>query len=106
LLLIQASLQVEHYIVAAIAVAVGLMTVYSMVKIWIKVFWKPLPSSGAEGAALPYSGWKMAPVCVLALITLLMGIGAEPVYRLADTAARELMAPQVYVEAVLGGGRP
>jgi multicomponent Na+:H+ antiporter subunit D len=48
----------------------------------------------------------MAPVCVLALITLVIGIGAEPVYRLADTAARELMAPQVYVEAVLGGGRP
>ena len=37
---------------------------------------------------------------------LVIGIGAEPVYRLADTAARELMAPQVYVEAVLGGGRP
>ena len=106
LLLIQASLQVEHYIVAAIAVAVGLMTVYSMVKIWIEAFWKPLPSSGTESAAVSYSGWKMAPVCVLALITLVIGIGAEPVYRLADTAARELMAPQVYVEAVLGGGRP
>jgi multicomponent Na+:H+ antiporter subunit D len=97
---------VEHYIVAAIAVAVGLMTVYSMVKIWIEAFWKPLPSSGTGGAAVSYSGWKMAPVCVLALITLAIGIGAEPVYRLADTAARELMAPQVYVEAVLGGGRP
>jgi len=92
--------------VAAIAVAVGLMTVYSMVKIWIEAFWKPFPSSGGGDAAVSYSGWKMAPVCVLALITLVIGIGAEPVYRLADTAARELMAPQVYVEAVLGGGRP
>ena len=55
---------------------------------------------------MSYAGWKMAPVCVLALITLVIGIGAEPVYRLADTAARELMAPQVYVAAVLGGGRP
>ena len=71
LLLIQASLQVEHYIVAAIAVAVGLMTVYSMVKIWIEAFWKPLPSPREADPVVSYSGWKMAPVCALALITLL-----------------------------------
>jgi multicomponent Na+:H+ antiporter subunit D len=106
LLLIQASLQIEHYVVAAIAVAVGLMTVFSMVKIWIEAFWKPRPPSDMAVAEVSYSGWKIAPVCALALITLLIGIGAEPVYRLADTAARELMAPQAYVQAVLKGGPP
>jgi multicomponent Na+:H+ antiporter subunit D len=106
LLLIQASLQIEHYVVAAIAVVVGLMTIFSMVKIWIEAFWKPASSSDAQEAKVPYSGWKIAPVCALALITLLVGIGAEPVYRLAETAALELMAPQAYVQAVLMEGRP
>ena len=106
LLLIQASLQIEHYVVAAIAVAVGLMTIFSMVKIWIEAFWKPCPPSDVDVAEVSYSGWKIAPVCALALITLLIGIGAEPVYQLADTAARELMAPQAYVQAVLKGGHP
>jgi len=106
LLLIQASLQVEQYIVAAIVVAVGLMTVFSMIKIWIEAFWKPCPPSDMAVAIVSYSGWKIVPVCALALISILIGIGAEPVYRLADTAARELMAPQAYVQAVLGGGHP
>lgn len=106
LLVIQSSLAVEHYAVAAVAVAVGLMTVYSMVKIWIEAFWKPSPDSGSDPRTTALSAWKIAPVCALALITLCIGIGAEPVYQLADTAARELMAPQVYVRAVLGGAGP
>lgn len=106
LLVIQASLQIEHYIVAAIAVAVGLMTIYSMVKIWIEAFWKPRPPSDENVTNVSFSGWKIAPACALALITLLIGIGAEPVYQLADTAAQELMAPQAYVQAVLKGGPP
>ncbi len=106
LLVIQSSLEAEHYTVAAVAVLVGLMTVYSMVKIWIEAFWKPSPDFGPDQRAIVPSAWKIAPVCALALITLCIGIGAEPVYQLADTAARELMAPQVYVRAVLGGAGP
>ena len=106
LLLIQASLQIEHYIIAAIAVAVGLMTIFSMVKIWIEAFWKPHPSSDVKVTKVSFSGWKIVPVSALALITLLIGIGAEPVYRLAETAAQELMTPQAYVQEVIKGGRP
>jgi multicomponent Na+:H+ antiporter subunit D len=52
------------------------------------------------------TGWKLAPVCVLGVITILIGIGAEPVYQIAQTAARELMTPQIYVDAVFSGGSP
>ena len=106
LLLIQSSLQVQHYGVAAIAVAVGMLTIFSMVKIWIKAFWKPLPAAGAVKPDEPLSSWKLAPICVLGALTVLIGIGAEPVYQLADTAARELLSPQAYVQAVLAGGNP
>jgi len=106
LLLIQSSLQIEHYVVAAIALAVGLMTIFSMVKIWIKVFWKNLPEDGRRIPQGSISGWKWAPVLVLGLITIAIGIGAEPVFRLANTAAQELMAPEHYVNAVLFGGHP
>jgi len=106
LLVIQSSLEAEHYTVAAVAVLVGLMTVYSMVKIWNEAFWKPLPASGSGVAPVAHAAWKMTPVCVLALITLSIGIGAEPLFQLADAAAREIMAPQIYVQAVLGGAGP
>jgi len=90
---------------AAVAVAVGLMTIYSMVKIWLEAFWKPLPATDFEdGPPRPLSAWKLAPVAVLALLTLMIGLGAEPVCQLAVTAAEELMNPQAYVNTVLYGG--
>lgn len=106
LLLIQSSLQIEYYAVAAVAVAVGLLTIFSMVKIWLNAFWKPLPAPPLKAPRRSLSGWKLVPVCVLGVITILIGIGAEPVYQLAQTAARELMTPQIYVNAVFSGGAP
>ena len=105
LLVIQSSLQIQYYGVAAVALAVGLMTVYSMVKIGIEAFWKPQPPTSMP-MARSLSAWKLIPVGALALITLLIGLGAEPMYRLAVVAAQELMAPQAYVRAVLYGGLP
>ena len=106
LLLIQSSLQIEYYAVAAVAVAVGLLTIFSMVKIWLNAFWKPLPAPPSKTSRRSLSGWKLAPVCILGALTVLIGIGAEPVYQLDQTAARELMTPQIYVNAVLSGGAP
>jgi multicomponent Na+:H+ antiporter subunit D len=106
LLLIQSSLQVQQYAVAAVAVAVGLMTVYSMVKIWLEAFWKPLPPAALRSAMPPLSGWKIVPVCALVLVTVLIGIGAEPVYQLAAEAAGGVLDPRAYVQAVLKGGYP
>ncbi len=107
LLLIQSALKLEHFLLAAIAVAVGLMTIYSMVKIWLEAFWKPLPETVRnQSSPSVLSGWKVAPVCALAVVTLLIGIGAEPVFQLAQNAAGELMHPQGYVQAVLGRGVP
>jgi multicomponent Na+:H+ antiporter subunit D len=106
LLVIQSSLQAQHYLLAALAVAVGLMTVYSMVKIWIEAFWKPAPRPAAVPSRRKLSAWKMAPVCALALLTLLIGLGAEPVYRLASAAALNVTAPQPYLQAVLKGALP
>jgi len=101
LLIIKSCLSVQSYIAAAVAVAVGLMTVFSMVKIWIEAFWKPLPPHVSKKPTTALSAWKIAPVCCLVLLTLCIGIGAEPVYELAQTAAGELMNPQAYIEAVL-----
>ncbi|MBW2514504.1 MAG: Na+/H+ antiporter subunit D [Deltaproteobacteria bacterium] len=106
LLIIQSSLQVRQYLLAAVAVLVGLMTIYSMVKIWLNAFWKPLPSGVPLNPAPGLSLWKVAPVCALTLLTLCIGFAAEPIYLLAAEAAREILNPELYVQAVLKGGLP
>ncbi|MDJ0667946.1 MAG: Na+/H+ antiporter subunit D [Desulfobacterales bacterium] len=104
--LIQASLEKGAYLPAALALVVGLLTVYSMTKIWIAVFWepppeveKPTPPGKEVGIGLPL----LVPVMILAAMTVVIGLGAQPLMEVALAAADELLAPQQYVQAVLVG---
>ncbi len=103
LIIIYACLESGHYALAATAAAVGLLTVFSMIKIWSEAFWKPAPKSdGVLHRSDRLSAWMLAPVLCLALITVLLGLFMEPVIGLALTAGEQLMNPQAYVTAVLG----
>ncbi len=111
LLLILASIDSEEYVIAGVALVVGLLTVYSMTKIWLNAFWKARPDdAGPPPSFPPRRRWLLlAPIATLATITLAIGLYVRPLYALAERAAAELMAPSSYVEAVLGvrgaGGR-
>jgi multicomponent Na+:H+ antiporter subunit D len=105
LLLIRASLEVEEYVIAAVALLVGLLTIYSMTKIWLNAFWKARPeTAGAPPPALPAGQrWLLyGPIAGLAGLTLTIGFYVEPFYALAERAAGELLDPRAYVAAVLG----
>ncbi len=104
-IVIRAGIEAEAYGVTAIALVVGLLTLYSMIKIWAEVFWKATP---AETDVDPYPEvrqrelWLMvAPVAGLALCTLYIGLNAEPIHALAAASAAELLDPTRYIEAVL-----
>ena len=105
LAVLRAGLEAEAWIAVAAALAVGLLTLYSMTKIWGEAFWKPHPD-GEAAAARPVSRGDMvrlaAPIAGLAAITLAIGVYAQPLFELALRASEELMDPAVYVAAVLG----
>jgi multicomponent Na+:H+ antiporter subunit D len=105
MILIRASLDIEQYGLAVVAAVVGLLTVYSMTKIWTEAFWKPAPQAGHSAVAMigrKTSAWMLIPIAALALLTIIIGFGAEFVFRFAEQAAAELKNPQYYVDAVLG----
>ncbi len=105
LLLVQASLEVEQYVIAAVALVVGLLTIYSMTKIWTQAFWKPRPE---VVAALPsrVPVWQMtlltAPIAGLAALTVVIGLWTEPFLAFAGRAAEDLLDPTAYLAAVMG----
>ncbi|MDZ7580961.1 MAG: Na+/H+ antiporter subunit D [Deltaproteobacteria bacterium] len=105
MILIRASLESHHYLVAGVAAAVGLLTVYSMTKIWGEVFWKPAPradkENGASSVVRP-SGWMLAPIAGLALLTVIIGLGADYFFKVAVQTAEELLHPEIYLKAVSG----
>ncbi len=98
--LIKASLDVEGYWVATIALAVGVMTLYSMTKIWGEAFWKAKPAQCAETEGKA-GVWHYLPVVGFAAITLYIGLMAQPLFSFSEEAARQLLDPSLYMEAVL-----
>jgi multicomponent Na+:H+ antiporter subunit D len=103
LILIKAGLDVGAYVIVAVALVVGLLTIFSMTKIWNGAFWKPL----AEGLAPAPTDRRAlvlmaSPVATLAVLTLIIGLWAEPFFRFATAAAASLLDPSAYVAAVLG----
>jgi multicomponent Na+:H+ antiporter subunit D len=105
--LVKASLDIGNYLIAGVALAVGLLTIYSMTKIWGYAFWKPHPAgvaprlsrlSGHDRAAL------LIPIASLAALTCVIGFFPEPFVQFAERSAAQLLDPTEYIAAVLGNG--
>ncbi len=107
LILIRASLEAGHFVLAGVAAVVGLLTVYSMSKIWNEAFWKPKAAADRQEAdgESRVSAWMLAPVAVLAALTVLIGLAPETLYQMARLASEELLDPSAYVYCVLGSVR-
>jgi multicomponent Na+:H+ antiporter subunit D len=112
-ILVKAALATDAYVVAAAALVTGLLTLYSMAKVWALAFWKAQPTEvvAAPGPGILEAGemgrserrLTLLPVAVLALATLLIGLYAQPLLTLSERAADELINHQPYVTTVLGG---
>ena len=99
--LLMASLSLQDGIAAVAIALVGLLTIYSMLKIWAAAFWgEPF------GEYCPTKGVPLATSAALGLITIVLGLASGPVFALAKHAAAGLLDPQAYLEAVLGSGNP
>ncbi len=99
--LAQAGLTGGNYLVVAISILTGFLTLYSMSKIWSYAFWRDR-CRGDAGAG--YRG-MMAPTAVLVAFTIIMGIWAQPFLGIASRAADTLMRPAEYIQAVMGAGQ-
>lgn len=102
--LIQASMDLKDWLAAGTALVVGLLTIYSMTKIWGEAFWKPHPRGDQDSLTAPIAWSVWVPVGGLACLTVIIGVFPEPFYRFAEMSANALMDPSAYIEAVLGEG--
>lgn len=109
-MLVKGGLETGHYVIVAAALMVGLLTLFSMTKIWNEAFWRaPAPASNAapspERATLTRreSFGLFLPIVALALLTVSIGLIGQPVYTLAERAADQLLDPDAYIHAVMEG---
>lgn len=103
--LVAASLEIEAWTIAAVALVVGLLTIFSMTKIWGEAFWKPHPE-GIEPSLDRLdrnARWAMVlPIGSLAVMTCVIGLYPDPFVNFAETAAQQLLDPSAYIQTVLG----
>jgi multicomponent Na+:H+ antiporter subunit D len=103
-IVIKAGVEAGSWWAVGFGLLVGLLTLYSMIKIWAEVFWKPAPKTNPPvDFTAKLSPWMLAPVIILAGMTVGIGLFGEPLYQLAEMAASQLLNPQGYIDAVLGG---
>ncbi|MEM9430815.1 MAG: Na+/H+ antiporter subunit D [Pseudomonadota bacterium] len=104
-ILVRAALEVEAWVLAAVALAVGLLTIYSMTKIWAGAFWSPHPDGRDPSLAQLAPATRAAsvwPIATLAVVTVLIGLFPQPFYAFSEAAASDLLDPTAYITAVLG----
>jgi multicomponent Na+:H+ antiporter subunit D len=86
-MLLREAFEQGRYLWGGTALAVGLLTLYSMSKIWLEGFWKPQPDdrpAGSTSAVRPSAAY--AAVLLLSLLILAMGVFPEPVIRYVEQA--------------------
>ncbi|MEX0731597.1 MAG: Na+/H+ antiporter subunit D [Aquisalimonadaceae bacterium] len=107
-IIIRAGVEAQSWGIVAVALVVGLLTLYSMIKIWAEAFWKAQPEATAKRAdeferTLSQASLTLMvlPIIGLAAITVFIGLGAQPIYEIANAAAGQLLDSSDYIEAVL-----
>ena len=105
LALVQAGFGIEQWAYAGVAIAVSLLTLFSMTKIWNGVFWgapdEPPPHAGAIEGRLPTPPLMTASTALMVAISLAFVVAAGPLYDFSTRAATVLLERTDYIEAVL-----
>ena len=105
--LVSSGIESEEWLIVAVSLLVSLLTLYVMVRIWSGVFWgEPEDPAIVEWIESDDSRVPRlmtgAATAVVALSLALM-VFAGPLYDYAQRTAEELLSPDRYVEAVIGG---
>lgn len=100
-ILIKAGFDDGRYFITAIAILTGMLTLYSMIKIWNEAFLKAQPEEYITEKKTKITFSELFPSALLATASLLLGIFANPVFSYIMKAAEQLSDPVKYISSVL-----
>jgi multicomponent Na+:H+ antiporter subunit D len=100
LLLVAAGLEAGRWVGVTVAFVAGLLTLYSMMKIWTQAFWGEPILAGRQ--AVGAGGLVAAGLLVSFSITL--AVAADPLWRFSRATAAQVLDTPGYVAAVLASG--
>ncbi|CAA6690590.1 Na(+) H(+) antiporter subunit D [Lentimonas sp. CC19] len=101
--LVKSGIEIESWLPVTAALLVGVLTLYSMTKIWAEAFWKTQPEDVdvQPGKPIGSLACMLVPIVILAVSTILIGIVGEPLFAFSERAAAQLLNPESYISAVM-----
>jgi multicomponent Na+:H+ antiporter subunit D len=99
LAIVQGSFAAGAYWIGGVVLAVGLLTLLSMARVWCEAFWRPADGAGDVGT--PGTPLLLT-IGALDVIIIAMTVWAEPLFGLATRAAVQMLDRDLYMRAVLG----
>lgn len=100
--LIRGTFESSRWILGGLAIATSLLTLLSMLKIWSYGFWsEPRGLHVVNPQVTPRVRVGMAATAALVLLALSMGLAAQPWFDATVKAARLVVHPDRYIQAVL-----
>jgi multicomponent Na+:H+ antiporter subunit D len=104
--LIEAGFVQGEETIVVVSLVVSLLTVLSMMKIWLSAFWGEVTEQpqGVVHRVGPLGGplLMVGPTATLAAVSIAIAVAAGPLYALCERTAAELLDRDGYVRAVLG----
>ncbi len=107
LALVEAGLGAELYLIVGISLAVSVLTLFSMLKIWNGVFWGapelgPTPTLTTDGTRLALPKVMVWSTAAAVAVAVGIAVAAGPIYDVAEQAATVLVERSPYIDAVTG----
>ena len=96
----QGAVETGSYVLLAIGFASSVIVLYSLLRIFLASFFGETTIS--EGDKKPIPRGAMASFVLLAICIVALGVGAEGLTVYVEDAARTLVEPSIYIDAILG----
>jgi multicomponent Na+:H+ antiporter subunit D len=101
LMLLEASVNAHQFWLTLLILFVSIFTLYVMIRLWHNCFYiKPEGDVAVDSAGISV---LIFPILLLTALILCLGIFPAPFFHLSKIIAWQLLHPQTYVAAVLGG---
>lgn len=105
LAVVQGGVAATSWVVVGVSLAVSVLTLFSMTKIWGGAFWgEPELVTEPTGATARWGSTigALAATGSLVVLSLLLAVFAGPIFELCTRAAEDLLDSSTYVRAVMG----
>jgi len=95
----QGAVEAGSYLLVALAFISSLFVLYSLLRVFLNSFWGETIISEEDEVSMK-KGW-IIPCAILTLATFALGLGAESIAVYVSDAAKTLLNPEIYIDAIL-----